>query len=68
MRDTGVPWYGFSCADNGHSIEKLGRVPIHSLKSYFGHSFGACGAIKVGWDVVDDRCAPPDYVMGAASN
>jgi 3-oxoacyl-[acyl-carrier-protein] synthase II len=56
------------------------RVPIHSLKSYFGHSLGACGAIEawlgiemmregmfvptVNLDVVDDRCAPLDYIMG----
>jgi 3-oxoacyl-[acyl-carrier-protein] synthase II len=55
------------------------RVPIHSLKSYFGHSLGACGAIEawlgiemmregmfvptVNLDVVDDRCAPLDYIM-----
>jgi len=56
------------------------RAPIHSLKSYFGHTLGACGAIEA-WlgiemmhegmfvptanlDVVDDRCAPLDYIMG----
>jgi 3-oxoacyl-[acyl-carrier-protein] synthase II len=55
------------------------RAPIHSLKSYFGHSLGACGAIEawlsiemmhegmfvptVNLDVVDDRCAPLDFVM-----
>lgn len=55
------------------------RVPIHSLKSYFGHSLGACGSIEAwlgiemmreGWfchtanlDTVDDRCAPLDYLM-----
>ncbi|MBV9249798.1 MAG: beta-ketoacyl-ACP synthase [Acetobacteraceae bacterium] len=55
------------------------RMPIHSLKSYFGHSLGACGAIEAwlgiemmreGWfcptanlAVVDDRCAELDYVM-----
>jgi 3-oxoacyl-[acyl-carrier-protein] synthase II len=56
------------------------RAPIHSLKSYFGHTLGACGAIEawlgiemmrdgifvptVNLDVVDDRCAPLDYIMG----
>src|SRR5262249_37778467 len=56
------------------------RVPIHSLKSYFGHTLGACGAIEawlgiemmregmfvptINLDVVDDRCAPLDYIMG----
>ena len=56
------------------------RAPIHSLKSYFGHSLGACGALEAwlgiemmreGWfaptanlDNVDERCAELDYVMG----
>ncbi|WP_374650821.1 beta-ketoacyl-ACP synthase [Dongia sp.] len=56
-------------------------APIHSLKSYFGHSLGACGAMEA-WlgiemmrdqwfaptanlDNVDPRCAELDYVMGA---
>ncbi|CUW39567.1 putative 3-oxoacyl-(Acyl carrier protein) synthase II [Magnetospirillum sp. XM-1] len=56
------------------------RVALHSLKSYFGHSLGACGAIEAwlgiemmreGWcchtanlDNVDPRCAELDYIMG----
>jgi 3-oxoacyl-[acyl-carrier-protein] synthase II len=56
------------------------RVPIHSLKSYFGHTLGACGPIEAwmgiemmheGWlaatanlETVDPRCAELDYVMG----
>jgi len=55
------------------------RIPIHSLKSYFGHTLGACGAVEAwlsiemmqeGWfcptvnlENVDDRCAELDYVM-----
>ncbi|MDA8230043.1 MAG: beta-ketoacyl-ACP synthase [Magnetospirillum sp.] len=55
-------------------------IPIHSLKSYFGHSLGACGGIEawlgiemmrdgrfcptVNLDNVDERCAELDYVMG----
>jgi len=55
-------------------------VPIHSLKSYFGHTLGACGAMEAwmgiemmreGWlahtanlETVDPRCAELDYVMG----
>ena len=54
------------------------RMPISSLKSYMGHTFGACGALEAwlcihmmreGWvaptinlDRVDPRCAPLDYV------
>ena len=54
------------------------RAPIHSLKSYFGHTLGACGSIEAwlgiemmseGWfaptanlETVDARCAPLDYV------
>ncbi|MEI6987020.1 MAG: beta-ketoacyl-ACP synthase [Rhodospirillaceae bacterium] len=53
---------------------------IHSLKSYFGHSLGACGSIeawlgiemmKDGWfaptmnlENIDERCAELDYLMG----
>ena len=56
------------------------RVPISSLKSYMGHTLGACGALEAwmtiemmreGWfaptinlDNVDPRCAPLDYIMG----
>ena len=54
-------------------------APIHSLKSYFGHSLGACGAMEawlgiemmrddwfaptVNLDNVDPRCAELDYVV-----
>ena len=54
-------------------------APIHSLKSYFGHSLGACGAMEAwlgiemmreGWfpptvnlENVDPRCAELDYLM-----
>jgi 3-oxoacyl-[acyl-carrier-protein] synthase II len=55
------------------------KMPIHSLKSYFGHSLGACGAIEAwlgiqmmreGWCChtanlanVDPRCAELDYIQ-----
>jgi 3-oxoacyl-[acyl-carrier-protein] synthase II len=54
-------------------------MPIHSLKSYFGHTLGACGALEAWLGIemmrersfvptvnlaeVDPRCAPLDYVM-----
>ena len=61
--------------------EVLGKqVPISSLKSYMGHTLGACGALETwmslemmrdGWFAStvnlqdpDPRCAPLDYIMG----
>ncbi len=72
-------------AESKATAEVLGkRIPIHALKSYFGHSLGACGSIeawlgiemmKDGWFAptanllnVDERCAELDYVIGAASH
>jgi 3-oxoacyl-[acyl-carrier-protein] synthase II len=56
------------------------RIPISSLKSYMGHTLGACGALeswmaiemmREGWfaptlnlDAVDPECAPLDYIRG----
>ncbi|MGE5864252.1 MAG: beta-ketoacyl-ACP synthase [Rhizobacter sp.] len=56
------------------------RVPISSLKSYMGHTLGACGSLEAwmtlemmreGWFAptinltrVDPRCAPLDYIVG----
>lgn len=59
----------------------FGRTaPIHSLKSYFGHTLGACGALEAwlgiemlreSWFVptanlehVDPRCGDLDYISG----
>jgi 3-oxoacyl-[acyl-carrier-protein] synthase II len=56
------------------------RVPISSLKSYMGHTLGACGALEA-WMTIemmrdewfaptvnlarpDPRCAPLDHIMG----
>lgn len=55
-------------------------VPISSLKSYFGHTLGACGALEAwmslemmreGWFVPtinlrqpDEQCGALDYIMG----
>ena len=56
-------------------------VPLSSLKSYVGHTLGACGGIEAwlaihmmnrGWfspnlnlNNVDPECAPLDYIMGS---
>ena len=58
-----------------------GDVPISSLKSYLGHTLGACGSLEAwmtlemlrdGWaaptvnlETVDGRCAPLDYIRSA---
>lgn len=57
------------------------RVPISSLKSYMGHTLGACGALEAwisiemmrgGWfaptinlERIDPQCAALDYIVGA---
>ena len=57
------------------------RMPISSLKSYVGHTLGACGALEAWWTIemmkrnwyaptlnltnVDPACAPLDYIVGA---
>jgi 3-oxoacyl-[acyl-carrier-protein] synthase II len=62
-----------------HSVFGAG-VAISSLKSYMGHTLGACGALEAwmsiemmrnGWfaptlnlETVDPRCAPLDYITG----
>ncbi|MEX2451674.1 MAG: beta-ketoacyl-ACP synthase [Rhodospirillales bacterium] len=57
------------------------QVPIHALKSYFGHTLGACGAME-SWLAIemmrsnwfaptanlvnpDEKCADLDYVFGS---
>lgn len=68
-------------AESHATANTLGnKVPISSLKSYFGHTLGACGAIEAwlslemmhtGWfpptlnlENLDERCADLDYITG----
>lgn len=60
------------------------KTPISSLKSYFGHTLGACGALEAwlslemareGWfnptinlDVVDPECGELDYIKDEPRN
>ncbi|MDE2272670.1 MAG: beta-ketoacyl-ACP synthase, partial [Gammaproteobacteria bacterium] len=60
------------------------RMPVSSLKSYFGHTLGACGSLeawlsiemmRANWfaptinlDNVDPQCAELDYLTGAGRN
>jgi 3-oxoacyl-[acyl-carrier-protein] synthase II len=66
--------------ERGHLAVLGDQVPISSLKSYMGHTLGACGALEAwmtiemmreGWfapnlnlENVDPDCAPLDYVRG----
>jgi len=67
-------------AESHATRDALGKsVPISSLKSYMGHTLGACGSLeawmtlemmKQGWfaptlnlEVVDGRCAELDYLQ-----
>lgn len=68
-------------AESNATANALGKVPISSLKSYFGHTLGACGAIEAwlslemmhtGWfsptlnlDSLDEQCGNLDYITGA---
>ncbi|MGI6680333.1 MAG: beta-ketoacyl-ACP synthase [Bdellovibrionota bacterium] len=59
-------------------------TPISSLKSYVGHTLGACGALEAIWTIMmmnnnwfaptlnlntlDENCGKLDYIMGEARN
>ncbi|HCG5280177.1 TPA: beta-ketoacyl-ACP synthase [Vibrio parahaemolyticus] len=67
-------------AESNATANALGEVPISSLKSYFGHTLGACGAIEAwlglemmhtGWfnptlnlENLDEQCGDLDYIAG----
>ncbi|HHX8658105.1 MULTISPECIES: beta-ketoacyl-ACP synthase [Vibrio] len=67
-------------AESNATANALGKVPISSLKSYFGHTLGACGAIEAwlglemmhtGWfnptlnlKNLDEQCGDLDYIAG----
>lgn len=76
-----------TATDQGDVAESLAthavfgpRIPVSSLKSYMGHTLGACGALEAwmsiemmreGWfaptvnlDRVDERCGELDYLTG----
>lgn len=69
-------------AESQATARVLGKKPISSLKSYFGHTLGACGAIEawlsidmlnrqqfvptINLDNLDARCGDLDYIMGQA--
>lgn len=56
------------------------KIPISSLKSYLGHTLGACGSLEawmsikmmhdnwyaptINLEELDDQCAPLDYIVG----
>jgi 3-oxoacyl-[acyl-carrier-protein] synthase II len=75
---TATEWGDIAETQATHAVFGSG-MPIHSLKGYFGHTLGACGAIEawlniemlregrfapnVNLECVDERCAPLDYIV-----
>lgn len=68
-------------AESHATFEVLGVKPVNSLKSYFGHTLGACGALEAWLGIemlnrdeyiptlnlqhIDPLCAPLDYIQHA---
>lgn len=66
-------------AESQATFEVMGEKPISTMKSYTGHTLGACGSFEAyvgimmmneGWfaptlnlDNVDERCAPLDFIQ-----
>lgn len=76
---TATPWGDVA---ESHATEAvLGRVPISAMKSYVGHTLGACGSLEAWWAIemmrggwfaptvnlrnLDPECADLDYITGA---
>ncbi|MCG9787328.1 beta-ketoacyl-ACP synthase [Vibrio mediterranei] len=71
-------------AESNATANVFGNIPISSLKSYFGHTLGACGAIEAwlslemmnsGWfsptlnlNNLDKECGALDYITGEGRN
>ena len=67
-------------AETNATASVFGKVPLSSLKSYLGHTLGACGSIEAwacinmmqdNWfaptlnlDNVDEQCGDLDYIVG----
>jgi 3-oxoacyl-[acyl-carrier-protein] synthase II len=67
-------------AESNATHEVLGRKPVSSLKSYMGHTLGACGALEawmslemmrndwyapnINLENLDERCGDLDYIVG----
>jgi 3-oxoacyl-[acyl-carrier-protein] synthase II len=66
-------------AESNATAQVLGKKPISSLKSYFGHTLGACGALEAWLGIemlnrdqfvpslnlqqIDERCGDLDYIQ-----
>ncbi|MDR1275182.1 MAG: beta-ketoacyl-ACP synthase [Candidatus Accumulibacter sp.] len=80
-----------TATDRGDEAEALAtsevfgnKTPLSSMKSYIGHTLGACGAIEAWWcvemlrrgwfaptinlDTPDEKCAALDHIVGAGRN
>jgi 3-oxoacyl-[acyl-carrier-protein] synthase II len=72
-------------AESWATFEVFGdKAPLSSMKSYMGHTLGACGSLeswlaiqmmREGWfaptvnlDNIDSNCAPLDYLQGDGRN
>jgi 3-oxoacyl-[acyl-carrier-protein] synthase II len=75
---TATPWGDI--AESHATLMALDAVPISSIKSYVGHTLGACGSLEAWWAIEmmrnnwyaptlnltnpDPECADLDYIVG----